>query len=293
MEIRVLRYFLTVCEERNFSRAAEKLLISQPALSKQIKDLEVELGVKLFIRSHHQLEMTPEAYFLRQRAQDIINLNDLTEQTLKKEKVISGILRIGAGESPQLGGLMKILGDLGKNNKDVKIILEDGNADQIEAKIENGLLDFGIVMGNRRLDNFNNIVLPQKNEFVAYFRDDLPLAKKDALTSADLIGYSLAGSSQSMVNDKFKIWAQENFDKLDFYAFSNLAYNSVLMAYQANTVMITYKDLPAIKDKHFIYRPLSPKVFDLNTLIWKKNTQLSALANKFLDELKKAVSRVN
>ena len=162
MEIRVLRYFLTVCEERNFSRAAEKLLISQPALSKQIKDLEVELGVKLFIRSHHQLEMTSEAYFLRQRAQDIINLNDLTEQTLKKEKVISGILRIGAGESPQLGGLMKILGDLGKNNKDVKIILEDGNADQIEAKIENGLLDFGVVMGNRRLDNFNNLVLPQK-----------------------------------------------------------------------------------------------------------------------------------
>ena len=287
MEIRVLRYFLKVCEEKNFSRAAEKLLISQPALSKQIKDLETELGVTLFIRSHNQLKMTPEAYFLLQRAQDIINLNDITEQTLKKEKVISGILRIGAGESPELGNLMKILGTLGKNNQDVQIILEDGNADQIEAKVENDLLDFGIVMGNRNLDNFNNIVLPQKNEFVAYFNKKLKLSEKDVITAKDLIGYPLAISNQSLVNNKFKIWAQENFDKLHFYALSNLAYNSVLMAYKANTVAIIYKDLPAIKDEDFIYRPLSPQISDLNTIIWKKNTQLSPLANKFLTEVKR------
>ncbi|QNQ83559.1 LysR family transcriptional regulator [Lactobacillus sp. PV037] len=284
MEIRVLRYFLAVCEEKNFSRAAKKLLISQPALSKQIKDLETELGVKLFIRDH-QLKLTPEAYFLRQKAQDIVNLSDLTAQTLKKDKIISGVLRIGAGESPELGNLMKILGELGKN-KNVQIMMEDGNADQIEAKIENGLLDFGVVMGNRQLSNFNTIVLPQKNEFVAYFKDNLPLAKKVALTSEDLINYPLGISSQRMVNDKFKVWAQENFDKLDFYALSNLAYNSILMAYETNTVVITYKGLPAIKDPHFIYRPLSPRVFDLNTLIWKKNIQLTSLNSKFLEKLK-------
>lgn len=293
MELRVLKYFLAVCQEKNFSRAATKLLISQPALSKQIKDLETELGVTLFIRNHHHLELTQEAYFLRQRAQDLLNLVDSTEKELQKNKVLSGTLRIGAGESPELTKIMKILGDLGKNNPEVTIRLEDGDADNIEARLENGLLDFGIIMGNWRLDNFNSLLLPEKNEFVAYFDKSLPLAKKVTITAHDLINYPLITSSQSMVMDKFKRWAKEDFDLLNFYAYSNLAYNSALMAHETKSVFLTYRNLPLIDDANFIYRPLSPRIFDNNTLIWKKNIQLSNLGHKFLDEVKKYVQTNN
>ncbi|GAA3637976.1 LysR family transcriptional regulator [Lactobacillus hamsteri] len=286
MELRLLRYFLAVCEERNFTRAADKMHVSQPALSKQIKDLEDELGVNLFIREHRKVSLTQEGYFLRDRAQDILNLTDATEKSLQKDKIISGVLRIGAGESPLLNKVMKLLGEIAIKYPDVQIDIDDANGDEIEEKINNGIYDFGIIMGNRDLSNFESLILPEKNKFVAYFDQSLPLAKKKEITLHDLIDYPIVMSKQSGFLQKLKTDLGNDADKLKIIAKSNLLYNSSLLAHETNSILIGYRDLSAIKDPNFVMRPLSPEIWDPMILIWKKNSAMSNLCAKFLEELK-------
>lgn len=285
MEIRLLRYFLAVCEEKNFSRAADKMLISQPALSKQIKDLENELGVQLFIRGHREITLTQEGYFLRDRAKEMLILNDDTENTLMKNKILSGVLRVGAGESPNINSVLQTLGQIARENADVGVQLEDGNADEIEAKVDSGALDFGIVMGERKLSNFNSLILPKRNLFVTYFNKKLPLADKKQITVNDLIKYPIICSGQSMVKDKFSNWSMNK--NLRIIAEYNLPYNALIMAKEINAVIIAYQDFITPKvETDFVARPLTPEISDPNILIWKKNIKLSHLCTYFLETLK-------
>lgn len=285
MEIRLLRYFLAVCEEKNFSRAADKMLVSQPALSKQIKDLEKDLGVTLFIRGHREVTLTEEGYFLRDRAKEMLILNDDTENTLMRNKNLSGVLRVGAGESPNLGCILAALGKIAKDNEDVRIQLEDGDADEVEAKVNTGALDFGVIMDERKLSNFNSLVLPDQNEFAAYFAKDCPLAKKAKISPADLKSYPLIISSQSLVREKFTNWSRNQ--NLNIIAEYNLPYNAFTMAKKIDAIIITYRDfIPSNVENNFVMRPLTPKLSDPNILIWKKNIKLSHLCTYFIETLK-------
>lgn len=286
MELRILRYFLAVCEERNFSKAANKMLVSQPALSKQIKDLESELGVQLFIREHRKVTLTQEGYFLRDRAQDILNLTVATTRSLQKDKIISGTLRIGAGESAKLNKVMKILGDLAIKYPEVQIDIDDANGDEIEEKINNGLLDFGIIMGDRNLDGFETLILPEQNQFVAFFDQSLPLAKKERINVQDLLNYPIVTSKQSGFLQRLKTILGNDADKLNIIAKSNLLYNSAMLAHETNAILIGYKDLTGIKDPNFISRPFEPDLEDHMIVIWKKNAVMSNLSSKFLEKLR-------
>lgn len=287
MEIRSLRYFLAVCEEKNFSRAAKKMLISQPALSKQIKELENELGVQLFIRAHRQVRLTEEGYFLRDRAKEMLILNDDTENTLQRNKVLSGVLRVGAGESPNITPVLRTLGEIARDNKDVRIQLEDGNADAIEAKVNSGALDFGIVMGQRDLSNFNSLLLQKKNHFVAYFKPNLPLSQKKVVTLQDLSHYPLIVSNHSHTDT----WTHDGKLKLNIIAEYNLPYNALIMAKGIGAVLIAYENyLPFNLKDSLVMRPLKPDCTESNTLIWKKNIKLSHLCTYFINTLRHNLS---
>lgn len=287
MNIRVLRYFLVICQEKNITRAAQRLHISQPSLSKQVKDLEDELGITLFIRGHRKITLTEEGYFLRDRAQEIIDLTDDTVVTLEKAKIISGTLRIGAGQSPTLYPIMKILNKILLKYPDVKVELVDANADTVERRINQGTLDFGIVMGDRFLDEFDSLILKARNEFVVVFNNDLPIAKKGLIKPQDLVEYPLILSSQTHVEGKFKNWFGKYYSKIKIMANSNLSYNASMLAQAGHMVAITYRDMIDINRANLVQRPLSPTISDRNTIIWKKDIRQSNLGRLFLEEVQK------
>lgn len=287
MNIRVLRYFLVICQEKNITRAAQRLHISQPSLSKQVKDLEDELGITLFIRGHRKITLTEEGYFLRDRAQEIIDLTDDTVVTLEKAKIISGTLRIGAGQSPTLYPIMKILNKILLKYPDVKVELVDANADTVERRINQGTLDFGIVMGDRFLDEFDSLILKARNEFVVVFNNDLPIAKKGLIKPQDLVEYPLILSSQTHVEGKFKNWFGKYYPKIKIMANSNLSYNASMLAQAGHMVAITYRDMIDINRANLVQRPLSPTISDRNTIIWKKDIRQSNLGRLFLEEVQK------
>ncbi|XRF77275.1 LysR family transcriptional regulator [Pediococcus acidilactici] len=191
MDIRVLRYFVTIAQELNMSRAAELLNVSQPALSRQIADLEDELGVKLFRREHRHLALTQEGHYLLGRAQQIVGLVNKTTYHLQKQDVISGTIEIGAGESSGITPLMETLHQIMRQYPEVRVNLRSGDYEDILAGLDAGLLEFGVLMGYHNLNNYNTLQLPEENRWGVLMRADAQLAEKDVIHPIDLVGRPL------------------------------------------------------------------------------------------------------
>ena len=291
MELRVLRYFLAVCQEKNISKAAASLHMAQPSLSKQIKDLEKELGVTLFTRGRRQISLTEEGYFLRDRAQEMIDMEEQTTQALISSKLITGSLNIGTGQSFEIRSITKIIDQIIQTTPQVHFNFYDGDADDIEAKVNDGSLDFGIIMGDRPIENFESLILPERNQFFAIFSEKLPLAQKDKITPTELIEYPIISSGQSLVNDKFRNWWGNLYDEVYTVATSNLAYTASLLASEGHAVQISYNNLYDKKIEGLTARPLFPEVSDPNIVIWKKNRKLSNLGNLFLEKLQASLNK--
>lgn len=291
MELRVLRYFLAICDEKNISKAAESLHIAQPSLSRQLKDLEDELGVTLVERGHRQITLTQEGYYLRERAIELVNLADKTTRNLQSAQLISGELYIGGGESPAMVRIMKVVDEIISEYPDVKVHFYSGNADDTEARVENGSLDFAVTMGDRKIENFDSLIMPERNEFGVVMTRTNELAVKEKITPDDIINSSLIVSEQSLVLDKFRNWWGDKYQHVKTVASINLAHNAGYLVEQGNILLITYKGLiDTSESSQLCFKPLSPKVTDPNIVIWKHNAQLSNVAQLFLDKLQESMN---
>lgn len=147
MELRVLRYFLAVAREKKFTRAAEQLHVTQPTLSRQIAELEAELGVKLFTRSSHNIVLTEEGMMLKRRAQEILSLADRTKRDfIGRQEELKGTVAVGSGEFLSTRLLTDCMTAFRRIHPLVKYELYSGNVDNISDSIEHGLLDMGLML---------------------------------------------------------------------------------------------------------------------------------------------------
>lgn len=284
MEIRVLRYFIEIVREGNISAAAQHLHISQPALSRQIMDLETELGVTLFERGHRQIKLTQEGYYLYERAQEITSLVAKTEYNLQSRDVISGTLDIGAGESSAMQLVMTTLHDILTEYPNIKVNLTSGDFSSIQQQLDKGLIEFGVVMGQHNLENYHSLVLPDKNRWGILLRKDEPLARKKAVVPEDLIGHPLITSYQTNNGEAFREWAGSLVNQFQFAGHYNLIYNAALLVRTGACFALAYQDLVTADDE-LVFRPLSPELADVNTLIWNKNQQLPNVGQLFIKKI--------
>lgn len=288
MEVRVLRYFIEVVNQQNISKAATRLHISQPTLSRQLMDMENELGVTLFDRGHRQIKLTQEGYYLYDRAVEITGLVDKTAANLQSQKVISGTLDIGAGESEALQTVMDVLGNIITTYPDIKVNLTSGDATFIRQHLDNGTLDFGIVMGHENLANYHSLSLPTQNQWGILMNKNNPLAKIKEITPTDLLNQRLLVSVQAKQQDVFRTWAGSLIDQFHFAGYYNLIFNAQLLVRTGACIALTYDGLVNLNpDDALVFRPLTPAVKDQNNLIWAKNHQLSNAGQLFIDQLKK------
>lgn len=286
MEIRVLRYFIEVANEQNISRAAEKLHISQPTLSRQLMDLEHDLGVTLFKRGHRQIKLTQEGYYLYDRAREITGLIDKTTTNLQSQKVISGTLDIGAGESIALQPVMDVLGKIITTYPEVKVNLVSGDTNIIRQHLDDGTLDFGIVMGHENLTSYHSLSLPLKNHWGILMKNSSPLAKLKKITPNDLLNQSLLVSAQATQQDTFRDWAGPLIDQFHFIGYYNLIFNAQLLVRTGSCIALTYNGLVNTDNNDDLtFRPLTPVVSDQNYLIWARNHQLSNVSQLFIEQL--------
>ncbi|MDI3093406.1 LysR family transcriptional regulator [Priestia megaterium] len=291
MEVRVLRYFLAVAREGNITRAADFLHVTQPTLSRQLKDLEQELGKKLFIRSSHSVILTDEGMLLRNRAEEIVNMVDKLEAEFSSmEETIGGDVYIGGGETEAMKHIARVAKDVQLRYPNIRYHLYSGNEEDITERLDKGLLDFGILIQPADISKYNYLNIPAKDVWGVVMRKDSPLAVKKSIQAADLLNVPLICSRQAMKQtfskNEFADWFGEDFHKLNIVTTYNLAYNAAIMVEEGVGYAITLdKIVNTSTASNLCFRPLQPRLESGLNIVWKKHHVLSAAANAFLKEL--------
>lgn len=282
MELRVLNYFLAIAREENFTKAANILHVTQPTLSRQISDLEEELGVKLFIRSNHNIRLTEDGMMLKRRAQEILSLADKTKQEfLQKDENLSGTVSIGCGEFLSTTYLAKIISRFRKKHPNVRYEIYSGNAGNIRDYIERGLLDVGIVSDSIDMNKYNFLNIPTHEIWGVLVRTDSSLAKKETISPKDLEGMSVITTASDTHKSRIGKWLGEYKDLVEIVATGNLLYNEAILASENVGIVVCIKLKCTYENLKFI--PLSPVLESETSLVWKKDQIFSATTSKFIE----------
>ena len=287
MELRVLRYFLGVAREGSITGAAQTLNVTQPTLSRQLKDLEDELGQKLFRRGSHHVSLTPEGMLLRKRAKEIVLLTDKAKSELtSKHDVISGDIYIGGGETDAMRLIAKTARKLQKEYPHIHYHLYSGNADDVTERLDKGLLDFGILIEPADIKKYDYIQLPAAVTWGLLMRKDHPLAKKTSILPKDLNGLPVLTSNQTMVHNEISGWFGRNCESLNITATYNLIYNASLMVEAGvGSAIGLDKLVNATNLSHLCFRPFAPRLESGLDIVWKKYQVFPEAAGIFLEKL--------
>jgi DNA-binding transcriptional LysR family regulator len=288
MELRVLQYFLAVTREQSISGAAEYLHLSQPTLSRQLKDLEDELGKQLFIRGNRSVTLTEDGMILRKRAEEIMELVRKTENEISfSDDAIAGDIHIGAGETEGVRILLKGAKELQTRYPMVHFHIISGDSQTVMEQLDRGLIDFGLLLGKMNLSKYDTLKLPAKDIWGVLMRRDAPLAQKDKITPDDLIGQPLIISRQADKNNDLSEWFNKGNGEPNIVATYNLVYNASLMVDEGmGYALCLDKIINTSGDSNLCFRPLEPKLELEMNLVWKKYQILTKAAEKFLDILR-------
>jgi len=286
MELRTLRYFLAIAREESISGAAEALHTAQPSLSRQMKELEEELGKTLFYRGRRKITLTEEGMFLRKRAEEIIDLADRTAGELTQEKKLAGDVYIGAGETETMRLIARAAGTLRRSFPDIHLHIVSGDRVDIVEQLDKGLIDFAVLVGEAN-PQYERLLLPRRDAWGVLMRKDHPLAQKSAVKPADLYGEPLLLSRQIKDGSPFQTWLGRSLAQLNVVSTHNLIYNASLMVAEGLGVAVTLEGLiNTTGESSLCYRPLSPRLEVELSLAWKRYQTFSPAAAKFLELLR-------
>ncbi|EME8125038.1 LysR family transcriptional regulator [Enterococcus faecium] len=283
MDIRILTYFLAVAREKNISRAAKSLHITQPTLSKQLKDLEKELGVTLFTRGSREIQLTNSGRYLYSKGKEILSLVEKTANNLTNDAIISGEIYIGGGETQAVSLISNSLHSLIKVHPDIQFHLYSGNADDIIDKLDSGLLDFGLVIEPTNKQKYQSFRLPAQDRWGLLIHRTHPLAKQTVIHPLELKTVPLLISRQTSVDSQLAEWLGFSVDQLSIIGTYNLLYNASLMVDNGTFGALALDGIINTCGTEKVFIPLDPPLHASLNLIWKKDHPLSPVARKFLD----------
>lgn len=288
MEIRVLEYFLAVAREQSFSKAADTLHLTQPTLSRQIKELEEEFGKQLFIRSSKKLSLTDDGMILRKRAEEIIELVRKTESEINNnDEQLSGDIYIGAGETDAVRILAKCFKTMISEHPDLHLHIESGDGIDVLYKLDKGLVDLALILGSIDTSKYDYINLPVYDTWGVLMRKDSALAEKEYITVDDLADEPLIISRQALNKKEINKWFDNRADNLNIIATYNLAYNASLMAEENLGYVLTLDKLINTADSNLKFTPLYPQTTIDIKLVWKKYQINSKAVERFVKEIEK------
>lgn len=282
MELRVLKYFLAIAREENFTRAAQQLHVTQPTLSRQIADLEQELGVKLFRRSNHNVVLTEDGMILKRRAQELLTLADKTKRDfLHRGEQLEGTVAIGSGEFLATRCLTDCIAAFHRMHPQVRYELVSGNAGNLLDQIERGLLDLALLAEPIDIRKYNFVPTPVQEEWGALVQANSALAQKASLSPQDLVGLPLISCLSDPAQERLQAWFGPYAGQLDVLARGSLMYNEALLAQSNVGAVIGIRLACQYTGLRFI--PFSPPLQNRTALIWKKEQVFSTATSAFLE----------
>lgn len=296
MELRVLRYFLAVVREGTITKAANFLHVTQPTLSRQLMDLEKELGQQLFIRSSNNISLTPEGMLLKQRAQEIVELADKTESMFSNMKnEIAGEIFIGSGETSSIKIIAEVLKEIRLEYPKIKYNLYSGNADDVSEKLDKGLIDFGIFIQPTDISKYEYLSLNSFDTWGLIMRKDDPMANKKYITADDLIDIPLITSRQvekiTNIKNEYLEWFGDSINDLNIVARYNLIYNAAIMVEEGLGYALGLDGLINVTgNNNLCFKPLKPILKSGLDIVWKRYQVFSPAAKVFLSKIYKKLN---
>lgn len=286
MELRVLQYFLAVAREQNVSRAAESLHLSQPTLSRQLRDMEEELGKQLFIRGSRQITLTDEGMILRKRAEEIIDLVKKTEKEIAlSDNSISGDVYIGAGETEGVRFLTEAARLLQPDYPDIRYHIASGDTTDVTDDLDKGLIDFGLLFEPVDKSRYNYLRLPFQDTYGILMRRDSPLAARDFIVPSNLWDKPLIFNRNTSDGGLLISWLQKDMAELHIAATYSLLFNGSLMVRDGLGYAFALDRIINTAGSELCFRPLSPALPADMCIVWKKYQIFSKAAEKFLLKL--------
>lgn len=292
MNLRLLKYFITIAQEKNISAAARTLHLTQPTLSRQMKEFEEELDTTLFIRGNRKITLTDDGQYLYRRAKEIIHLVEKTERNfIGPNQTVSGEITIGCAETESMRMIAKLVKKLQEQYPDIKFHLYSGNAEDIAVNIKSGLFDFAILIDPTDKTEYDFLQIPFHDYWGVLLRKDYPLADKQKIQPSDLIREPLLVSNQNMVNNMLSAWIGQNMDSLNIVATYNLIFNAALMVEEGVGLALCLDDLVNTSaESNLCFKRLEPSLPVTVNLAWKKNQIFSKASEVFLNEARKQFS---
>ncbi|MBT1166852.1 LysR family transcriptional regulator [Bifidobacterium simiarum] len=294
MEIRILRNFIVVVQEEGVTAAADVLRISQPALSRQIKELEHEVGASLFVRGNRSrsLELTDEGRLLYRRAREIVELADRTKSEIAAGERIEGDVHIAAAQSVVMRLVGRAATRLRECHPDIRIRLHDGFGADIVEWLNNGLADFGVLVQPTDMSRYDHLVLPGGDEVGVLMRDDDPLASHDAIRARDLQGVPLIMPQGALNRREYSGWFGRYGRNLNIVGTMNLSYNASRFVQEGYGCALGYGGIVDMSaGSGLCFRPLDPPLHGSLSMAWKKDQTLTPAAAAFLETLRDVVAR--
>ena len=287
MEIRVLRYFLMTAREENITRAAELLHITQPTLSRQLMQLEEELGTKLFERSSHSIRLTEDGMLLRRRAQELVQLADSVEKEFRHSKEeMSGTISIGSGETGSMQELAEIIRDFQEKYPLVQYDLYTATADEIKERLDKGLLDIGLLTEPVDIMKYSFIRMKRKEKWGILVRRDSKLAEKTSIGPSDLLDVPVFLAHRALMKNEIEGWFGDYYDQVQIAGTYNLINNAAVMVRNHIGVAFCFQLQSQFDDLTYI--PIEPQIETGAVIVWKKAQIVSRTTHQFISFLKES-----
>ncbi|XCP86955.1 LysR family transcriptional regulator [Roseburia hominis] len=285
MEIRVLRYFLTVVREESITKASEVLHITQPTLSRQLAQMEEEIGVKLFDRGTRKIKLTNEGILLRRRAEEILQLVDKTEKELiEQEEQVEGKISIGCGEIASVQLLPELFRNFHQKYPRVTFDIFTATADLVKEQMDKGLLDLGLLLEPIDMEKYDFVRMDMKERWIVLMPPNAPLAEKEFVTASDLSEVPLILPRRLQVQSELASWFGDYYKNLNIMFTSNLSTNAAVMVKEGLAYSLVIEGAVPFWDLSKItYRPLYPELLATSVLAWKRGQPFSLAATKFIE----------
>ena len=288
MDIRTLSYFITIAEELNITKAAEKLCMSQPPLSSQMKALEDELDTVLFIRGKRHLQLTESGKLLYRHAKEIISLvNKTSEEIRAMGKGMRGKIAIGLveGSAPNIASswIETFLSDY----SNVEFSVVDGNSDELIAKLRSGLIDMAVITAPCDNTLLNSFKVGQE-KMTAFMSKDNPLAKLpgDTIDLIELKDKPLIIPSREAMNRMITKWFKEVHAEPKIVCRMDNYLDVAALAGRNIGISIFPKTSYILNQQIVAKEIINPERYVEYLFVWLKNKPLSLLDEAFIDHVK-------
>lgn len=287
MELRLLRYFLTVAKEQSFTKAAEQLHITQPTLSRQMAAFEEELGITLFVRNGKKISLTEEGILLKRRALEILDLEERTLEELQgKEDVVEGSITIGCGEFAAVETLAQICKVYKEKYPLVQIALHTATADTVYDMMNKGLVDIGLFLEPVDTAGLGYIRITNSDHWCVGMRPEDPLAGKKFIKKEDLIGKPLILPERIGVQSELANWFGKDFSKLHISFTSNLGTNAGVMAANGLGYPVSIEGAAKYwREDILVQRRIYPEITTSTVIAWRRNIPYSQAVGKMIEEI--------